>query len=136
MPVFQAMDAFNYLRYGSWYLERIKVLEIEHPGLYEQFMKGSFVVRDRESSYFSSVSGDLKLEQSINRFSQGPGGHVVVGSSGKVSVVAEFDILYHEILALYNLFSDLLQDSTCSHLETVVHHSLGGKKVMCSTSMS
>ena len=74
------------------------------------------------------MSGDLKLEQSINRCSQGPGGHVVVGSSGKVSVVAEFDILYHEMLALHNLFSDLLQDSTCSHLETVVHHSLGGKK--------
>ena len=128
MPIFREFDAFNYLRYGSWYLERIKVLEVEYPSVYEQFMKGSFVIRDRENSYFSSVAADLKLEQTINRFSQGPGGHVVVGSSGKISVVAEFDILYHEMLALHNLFSNLMKDDTSGHLETVVHHTLGGRK--------
>ena len=42
----------------------------------------------------------MKLEQSINRFSKGPGGHVVVGNSGDAAAVAEFELLFHEILSI------------------------------------
>ena len=59
---------------------------------------------------------------------QGCGGHVIVGSSGEASVVAEFDILYHEMISLHNLLTDLVKDDPMNHLENVVHHSLGGKK--------
>ena len=50
MSIFTKFDAFNYLRYGSWYLEKIKTLEIVHHDVHEQFMKGSFVVRDKENT--------------------------------------------------------------------------------------
>ena len=41
MAIFQEFDAVNYLRYGSYYLEKIKVLEVERPGL---MMMSDFVV--------------------------------------------------------------------------------------------
>lgn len=31
--ILHEFDAINYLRYGSYYLEKIKVLEVEHPSL-------------------------------------------------------------------------------------------------------
>ena len=54
----------------------------------------------------------MKLEQSQNRFSQGPGGHVIVGSSGDSAVVGEFGLLFHEILAISNLLQ--LLTTACS----------------------
>ncbi len=128
MPILREFDAINYLRYGSWYLERIQVLEKEHPALYDRFLRGFFVVRDRADAVFAAVSGDMKLEQSINRFSQGPGGHVIVGSSGDASIVAEFDLLYHEILAIHNLLQQLTNSRVMDHLETTVQHELIGRK--------
>ena len=35
MDIFQEFGAINYLRYGSYYLEKIKVLKIEHPSLHQ-----------------------------------------------------------------------------------------------------
>ena len=47
MKILRAFDCINYLRYASWYLERIEVLEFEHPKLFSHLMKGQFVVKDR-----------------------------------------------------------------------------------------
>ena len=127
MPIFRGFDAINYIRYASFYLEKIQVLQITHPSLYEKFKLGYFVVRDRQQSYFSSVAGDLKLEQSINRFSKGMGGYVCVGSAGNVSAVAEFELLFHEILQIIN-FVDELMGSKLKHLDTNIQHSLHGSK--------
>ena len=73
LPIFREFDTINDLRYGSLYLESIQVLEKEFPSLYDIFLRGFFVVRDRPNAWFASVPGDMKLEQSINRFSQSPG---------------------------------------------------------------
>ena len=37
MGIFQEFDAINYLRYGSWYLERIQVPEVTYPTLFRRF---------------------------------------------------------------------------------------------------
>ena len=42
------------------------------------FCIGHFVVKDRAGVVFAAVAGDMKLEQSQDRFSQGPGGNVMV----------------------------------------------------------
>ena len=89
MKILRAFDCINY---ASWYLERSEVLEFEHPELFSHFMQGQFVVKDRESGKFTAVSPDIKLEQAINRPDEGPGGHVIVESSGDFSIVAEFDL--------------------------------------------
>ena len=62
MDIFQEFGAINYLRYGSYYLEKIKVLEIEHPSLHQQFVKGFFVVNERAGSLFSAMAPYMKLE--------------------------------------------------------------------------
>ena len=46
MKILRAFDCINYLRYASWYLERIEVLEFEHPALFSRFMRGLFVDKD------------------------------------------------------------------------------------------
>ena len=110
MEILRAFDCINYLRYASWYIERIEVLEVEHPAFFSRFMQGQFVVKDRESGKFSAVSpdhADMKLEQTINRSEKGPGGHVIVGSSGDASIVAEFELLFHEITGITNLLNYL-----------------------------
>ncbi|KAL8602085.1 hypothetical protein ACOMHN_007355 [Nucella lapillus] len=40
MPIFAEFNCTNYQRYGSWYLEQIKVLEFTHPELYRRFSMG------------------------------------------------------------------------------------------------
>ena len=68
MGILCEFDAINYLRYASWYLEKIQVLEITHPTLYRHFCMGHFVEKDRAGAVFDAVAGDMKLEQSQNRF--------------------------------------------------------------------
>jgi len=86
------------------HLERIQVLEVTYPTLYRRLRRAHFLVKDRAGAVFAGVAGDLKLEQSQNRFSQGPGGHVIVGSAGDASVVAEFALPF-----LFHFFSSYLQ---------------------------
>ena len=66
------------------------MLEKTRPQPFRRFNMGYFVVRDREGSKFSAVSGDLKLEQSVNRFSTGPGAPATVGKSGDEAALTEF----------------------------------------------
>ena len=73
MSVFLEFDSINYLRHASWYLERIKALESENPYLYEKFMQGHVVVKDKRGK-FNSVSRDMKLEQTIQRAGKDLGG--------------------------------------------------------------
>ena len=81
MKILCEFDAINYLRYASWYLEKIQTLEETCPALYRHFSMGQFVVKDRAGAMFAAVAEDMKLEQTQNRFSQCPGGHAIVGSS-------------------------------------------------------
>ena len=128
MAILRSFDAINYLRYTSWYLERIKVLEFTHPDLYRRFQMGYFVINDRDGAVFSSVSGDMTLEQTQNRFSQGPGGHVIVGKAGDVAAVAEFNILFHEAKSMTNLLHALTNARLMDHLETAIRHDLCGNR--------
>ncbi len=121
LGILRELDAINYLRYASWYLERIQVLEVTYPTLW--FCMGYFVLKDQAGAVFAGVAGDLKLEQSPNRFSQGPGGHVIVGSAGDAAVVAEFGLLFHEILAISNLLQLLTNARLGSpgNINTILH---------------
>ena len=70
----------------------------------------------------------MKLEQSQNTFSLGPSGHVIVGSSRDAAAVAEFQLLFHEILAISNLLQLLSKSRTMNHLGTSIQHELCGRK--------
>ena len=69
MQVFLEFNSINYIRHAPWYLERINA--IKNPYLYEKFMQGYFVVKDKLGK-FNSVSPDMKLEQTIQKASKDP----------------------------------------------------------------
>ena len=81
MEILREFDAINYLQYESWYLEKIQTLDEGCPTLYRHFSMGQFVVKDWAGAILAAVAGDMKLEQTQNRFLQDPGGHVIVESS-------------------------------------------------------
>ena len=126
LPIFQESDAINYLRYGSFYLESMKLLKNSHPEVYKRFEDGYFVVKDRVGS-FNAVSPDMKLEQSIQRASKNKGG--IVGQTRKTAVVIEWQLIFHEILLISNNLRLLTNDSSMDHSESAqVHHDLIGQK--------
>lgn len=45
MKLFQEFDCVNYLCCGSWYIEKVKRLELDCPYLYQKFCDGHFVVK-------------------------------------------------------------------------------------------
>ena len=70
------------------------------------------------------------LEQTIQRNSPGPGGHVIVGASDIITTVAEFELLYHEIGAITNLLQRLTTYNAeiLNHLEADAQHELSARK--------
>ena len=72
---------------------------------------GYFFLNDRDGAKFSSGAGDMKLEQTQNRFSQGPGCHVVVGKAA----VAEFNMLFYEAKSMTNLLNALINARLMDH---------------------
>lgn len=123
MAIFASCDCINYLRHGSWYLEKIKVLEFTHPDIYRRFSMGQWVVRDRPG-WFCAVGGDMKVEQTIQKVSKGPGGHYVVGATRNASAVAEFELLFHEIGSITNVLNFLTTNNTMKHTECHLQHAL------------
>ena len=94
----------------------IEVLEFEHPAFFSRFMQGQFVVKDIKSGKFTAVSPDIKLVQTINKSEKVPDGHVIDGSSGNASIVAEFELLFHEITGITNLLNSLTNEGIMKHL--------------------
>ena len=66
LPVFREKDNINYLRYASFYAEKMRKLPIEYPDIYKEFMKGKFDVKTQIGN-FNGVSPDMNLEQTIQR---------------------------------------------------------------------
>ena len=124
MPIFAECDCIKYLRHGSWYLEQIKVLEFTHPELYRRFSIGQWVVLDRPG-WLCAVGGDMKVEQTIQRVSKGPGGHYVVGATRNAGAVVEFfELLFHEIRYITNLLNFLTTYHPMNHIECHLQHAL------------
>ena len=125
IPVFREFDCINYLRYGSWYLENVKKMEIENPYLYRKFIQGYFVIRDKEGK-FNTVSPDMKLEQTIQRSQKSSKG--ILGQTRKSTYVAEWELVYHEILMICNAFRNITNSNVMAHSEAVIHHDLSGNR--------
>ena len=85
--------SINYLRYGSWYLEKMRKLPHEHPEVYKHFQEGKFVVKTN-AGYFKAVAADMKLEQSIQRSTKGPGG--IMRQTKHRTYATEWELAYHE----------------------------------------
>ena len=72
-----------------------------HPYIHDMFMAGKFVVK-RQGGPFSAVAADMALEQTINKSSKSSGG--IIGSTKKKVFVGQWNLTYHELLAVGNAF--------------------------------
>ena len=123
LPLLIESGSINYVRYVSWYLEKMRKLPHEHPDTYEEFMKGKFVVKTNPGN-FNAVVPDMKLEQTIQRSKKGTGG--IIGQTKKDSFVTEWELVYHEVLSISNCFVDLTKSAPFNSDAVLLHHELGG----------
>ena len=94
LPVFLMSASINYLRYGSWYLDKMRNLPHEHPEVHKHFQEGKCVVKTN-AGYFKAVAADMKLEQSIKHSKKDPGG--IIGQTKHQTYVTEWELAYHEV---------------------------------------
>ena len=116
--LFAAFDSNNYLRWCSFYLEDMRRLPETAPSVYENFEKGSFSIKEKPGR-FTAVGGDQKLEQSINLSSKCSDG--VIGHAKQKQYVAQWDLIYHEMMAIKNLHRQYANVMERTH-ETYTHH--------------
>ena len=93
----------------------------ECPEIYSKLMEGKFIVKTTNGP-FNSVSPEMKLEQTIDRSQKISGS--IVGQTKKDSYVSEWELAYHEILAISNCYSNLTKSNTRTGPD--IHHELSG----------
>ena len=93
-----------------------------HTQVYEQFLRGNFVVKTNPGT-FNAVSPDMKLEQTIQRSQKSSKG--VIGQTRQANYVSEWEVVYHEILAISNTLRYLIR-SNIGNRECELHHELYG----------
>ena len=100
---FAAWDCTNYLRWGSVYLEDMRLLQETSKTFYENFMEGSFSIKDGFQK-FTAVGGDQTLEQTINLATKRSDS--VIGNVRKKHFIAKWDMIYHEIVSIKTVYSE------------------------------
>ena len=66
----------------------------------------------------------MKVEQTIQRVSNGHGGHYVVGATRNASALAEFELLFHEIGSITNLLNFITTNHPMNNTECHLQHAL------------
>ena len=110
---------------GSLYLEDMRQLSKSAPPVYKHFSEGNFSIKDKPGR-FTAVGGDQKLEQSINLSTKCSDG--VIGHCKQKEYVAQWDLLYHEMIAVKNLHREYTS-VTEGNYESWTHH----ESSQCST---
>ena len=126
MHLFAAFDSRNYFRWGSVYLEDMRNLSETSPSVYAQFSRGNFSIKDKPGR-FTAVAGDQKLEQSINLSSKCSDG--IIGHAAQKQYIAQWDIIYHEMMALKNLHREYMGVSSGTY-DSWTHHESSNKQTI------
>ena len=105
LPNFCKSGSFNYQRYGSIYLEFMQKLPKYYPLIYCHFQEGRFAEKN-SIRYFKAVGADMNLEQTIQRSKKGSGG--VIGQTKQEVFVIEWELAYHEVLAISKCHKDII----------------------------
>lgn len=83
LPDFAGYDSYNYLRWGTVYLQQMRALPQTAPEVHEECMAGKFVVKTTDRA-FTGISPDMALEH-INKSCKGNGG--IIGITSKESAL-------------------------------------------------
>ena len=81
----------------------------------------TFVVK-ANTGIFNVVAPDMKLEQTIQRSKKGAGG--IIGQIRQSAFVSEWEINYHEILAISNSFLEITKLGAINDSDLNLHHEL------------
>ena len=100
----------------------MRKLPIEYRDIYKEFMKGKFVLKTQISN-FNEVSPDMKLEQTTRRSKKCAAG--IIGQTRQLSYVTEWELLYHEVLAISNVYQNITS-AGLRFPESNLHYELGG----------
>ena len=98
----------------------MRQLPDEFPEIYDHFKNGEFVAKGK-SGTFNADSPDMKLEQTIQRSKKSQPG--IIGQTRQKNYVTEWELVYHEIFQISNLFHGITS-SRLSFRETDLHHEL------------
>ena len=73
LPYYFALNMFNYARYGSFYLETLKTIEYNYPGLKPMLVKSGMSIQAQDRHPLRTAI-DQRGEQTINRDAKTSGG--------------------------------------------------------------
>jgi hypothetical protein len=73
LPIFAAASHNNYLKTAYHYLQNMHQLAATHPDVHNKFLQDYHVIR-RSENYWSGISSDLAIEQSLMRSLKSRGG--------------------------------------------------------------
>ena len=117
LPLLFAFDRTNYSRWGSLYYEDCLSLKDKFPTIYNEFVKGNFVV-NFTTRKGSSVLMDQAFEKSYNKPAKGKSG--IIGITRRKEAVAQYDIIKHEKLRLVNYLLEFCEINYDSEYD--LHH--------------
>ena len=101
------------------------------PSVYENFISGGFVVK-RTPGKFKAVGVDMCLEQTINRSQKSSAG--VTCSTKKKKYVAQWEMIHHEMLAVFNSYQAISGANT-PNTELAVRHDFSHSAINSSERM-
>ena len=84
----------------------IKVLEKSNLEMYQQFSLGLCAVKYC-SDWFCRIRCNIELEQTIQKVLRGPRSHFVAGETHKEKSLTKFELLFHKLVAIRNLFQPM-----------------------------
>ena len=116
LPVFCETDNINYLRYATWYLEKLQRQDQKHPDIHTKFLAGRFIVQTSVGT-FKAVSLDMKLEQTVNHSQKSSDG---IKGQTKTEPCFRMGTSVYQILAIINYYSDLTKSKTHTFLLCII----------------
>ena len=99
----------------------MRKLPEKFPTIFNTFKAEMFVVCTIDR-LFSAVSLDMKLEQTIQRSQKSMGGIII--QTNQQNHVTEWEIVYHEILSISNVFKEITNKNCELSNEYTQHHEL------------
>ena len=123
IPISAECHNIHYFRYGSYHLEFMRKLPEKFPTIFNAFKARMFVVCTSDR-LFSAVSPDMKLEQKVQRSQKSMGG--IISQTNQQNYVTKWEIVYHEILSISNVFKEITNKNRKLSNEFTQHHELEG----------
>ena len=123
IPILAECDSVHYFHYGSYHLEFMRKLPEKFPAIFNAFKTRMFVVCT-SVRLFSAVSLNMKLEQTIQSSQKSMSG--IISQTNQQNYVTEWEIVYHEILSITNIFKEITNKNCKLSNEFTQHHELEG----------